>query len=83
METQENRVSWRRYLGYCKRLCPKELSFEILLFTIPFYKAWESGVPHRFLMCEIEHVSKNAFAANYTPEQRIAWINSRIEEFKS
>lgn len=74
METRlkQHAYTWSKYLSYCKRLCPKDLSFEILVMTIPFYQAYKNGVHHRRLMCEIEHVSTLNWL---TPEQRLERIN--------
>lgn len=76
----EKKMSWPRYLSLCKKLCPESLSFPMLCNLIPFFRAYELGVPHRAIMCEIDHVAHNKFFADWSGEQRYEWINKRIEE---
>lgn len=72
---QADQYTWPQYLSFCKRLCPKHISFDVLTMTIPFYQAYKNGVSHRRLMCEIEHVDSLAWL---TPDQRISRINEVV-----
>jgi len=76
-DTKEaNKYTWNQYLSYCERLCPKHISFSVLTMLIPFFEAYKNGVPHRRLMCEIEHVESLDWL---TPEQRIERIMTTIK----
>lgn len=66
-EKTADKYSWPQWLSFCQRLCPKELSFNQLVMTVDFYSAYKNKVPHRRLMCEIEHVASLDWL---TPEQR-------------
>jgi hypothetical protein len=70
-----DKYSWNQYLSFCKRLCPKHISFDILTMVVPFFTAYENGVSHRTLMCEIEHVESLSWL---TAEQRIDRIMTII-----
>lgn len=73
---QANKYTWNQYLSHCERLCPESLSFSVLLMGIPFYQAYQNGISHRRLMCEIEHVAGLDFM---TADQRLAQIKSLID----
>ena len=62
-----DKYTWSQWLSYCERLCPKDLSFNVLILTVDFYAAYKNKVSHRRLMCEIEHVNSLEWL---TPEQR-------------
>jgi hypothetical protein len=66
-EKTADKYSWAQWLSFCERLCPKTLSFSMLLNTVDFYRAYQNKVSHRRLMCEIEHVASLDWL---TPEQR-------------
>lgn len=71
--------TWPQYFSYCRRLCPKNLSFNILAATIPFYRAWQLGVPHRALMDQIEHQSSLDWRK---PEERLKTISEFIVKYE-
>ena len=70
-EKTADKYTWNQYLSFCKRLCPKDLSFDILVMTIPFYQAYKNGVSHRRLMCEIQHVASLNWLSAEQRQQRI------------
>lgn len=72
---KQHKYTWNQYLSYCKRLCPKDISFDVLTIFIPFYQAYKNGVHHRILMCEVEHVFRLDWL---TPEQRQQRIKTLI-----
>lgn len=75
-EKQTNKYTWKQYLSHCKRLCPKDLSFDILTMLVPFYQAYTNGVPHRRLMCEIEHVASLDWLTIEQRQERISAVIS-------
>ena len=72
---KQHQYTWNKYVSYCKRLCPKDISFDVLTMVIPFYQAYKNGVHHRTLMCEIDHVFRLDWL---TPEQRKQRITAII-----
>lgn len=71
-----DKYTWNQYFSFCKRLCPKELSFDVLTMIIPFYQAYKNGVPHRCLMCEIEHVASLDWLTIEQRQERISAVVS-------
>lgn len=74
-EKTANKYTWGQYLSFCKRLCPPSLSFNVLAMTVDFYTAYKNQVPHRRLMCEVEHVNSLDWL---TPEQRQSRLSAII-----
>jgi hypothetical protein len=74
-EKTADKYTYSQWLSYCERLTPKDLSFNMLMLTIDFHRAYKNKVSHRRLMCEIEHVASLEWL---TFEQRQERLNSVI-----
>jgi len=56
---RQKSLSWASYLKKCEKLCPHNLSFSMLLFSVPFYQAYENQIPPHQIMAKIWELDKD------------------------
>lgn len=69
-------LTWPSYLKRCEKLCPHNLSFSMLLFSVPFYQAYENNIEPHQIMAKIWELDRDT---ELTIEERQAAIARLIK----
>lgn len=70
------RNNFKRFLTECEKLCPEELSFNVLLHTVPFYRAYSAGRKPKSLMEFIKELADKEMAS----DERLSLVCKYIEK---
>ena len=70
-------MTWATYCNQCEKLTDERLSYAVLTYCVPFYKAYKAGVKPSDLMSLVNAVGTNE---RLKPNTRLKRINNLIEQ---